>query len=156
MARSTTRRIRRKGALTVITALVIIILVSVILFGGLIFYSWRSSWEPYMGELEIDPREGNATMPRTLFGTEWFLNAYVWKTAVLFEANESGIKAGVAGNGKARIYKQFIPGNRFAMKLPREHRIYFAINSDGRRVKLREVERHISVDDPRFKDIPLF
>lgn len=150
------RTSHRKGACTVITTFSAIVFSLIALFVGAVILTWRTSWKPYKGEIEHDPREGNATMPPTYPGLEWLLSLYVWKTATIFEAREEGIYVGVAGGGRARTYKQFIAGNKFAMKLPREYRTYFAVKPDGRRVKIKEIERLVPVTDPRFeRDIPL-
>ncbi|MEO5927790.1 MAG: hypothetical protein ABIO72_03650 [Patescibacteria group bacterium] len=139
-----------------ISALCIVISSVVALFVGISVYIWRTSWKPYLDKVEHDPREGNPTMPPTYRWLEWLLSAYVWKTATIFEATESGIFVGVVSGGKARLYKQFVSGKKFAVKLPREHRTYFAVNTDGRRVKIRIAEHLIPVTDPRFSSIPLF
>lgn len=139
-----------------IVTLSILLALLAALFIGFSVYSWYTTWRPYTGEVKDEPREGNPTAPRTLPGLEWFFETYIWKTAIIFEATEPGIFAGVGRVGKTpRVSTQFISGNKFAVKLSREYRIYFAVNTEGKRVKIRPLERLVPINDPRLSKIPL-
>lgn len=118
------------------------------------------NWHPYHGGARDTKVPGDPTVLATRRWLTWFFCRFVWKNAVVLRPEvEAGTRYRIGFRnawGDAFVADQMSVHERFAMRIGREECAFFALNrSDGIEVPLHVVAT-TRLDDPHYKDVPLY
>lgn len=117
-------------------------------------------WHPYHGGARGTKVPGDPTVLATRRWLTWFFRRFVWKKAVILRPEikaDTRYRIGFRNAwGDAFVMDRMSVDARFALRIGREECTFFALNRSGE----TEVPLHIvattRLDDPHYKDVPLY
>lgn len=117
-------------------------------------------WHPYHGGARGTKVPGDPTTWKTWRGLTWFLRRFVWKKAIVLRPEVSpGTRYRIGFRnawGDAFVADQMSVHERFAMRIGREGCAFFALNRHGE----VEIPLHVvaiaPLNDPHYRDVPLY
>lgn len=99
--------------------------------------------------------DGDQTMPQTRAWNIWYVQSR-WNKVVVFDVRTTGVHPGfLPRDGKARMLADPINVTRYRMRIGRESCQFFCVSPQGKLLPIRCVTV-TTIDDPAYKDCPLF
>ena len=125
------------------------------------FTRWRMnmSWNNYDGPAVGTTIAGDKDAPPTRWWNRWYLALFGWKTVTVFEVSREDAMRGYSvgyidfdENAKVEVETSY--DRHFRMKNGYEDCAFFAVNSEGKELRLKVVSR-TTVDNSIYADAPL-
>jgi hypothetical protein len=117
-------------------------------------------WHPYHGGARGTKVSGDPTTWKTRRWLMWLLRRFVWKKAVVLRPEvKMGTRYRIGFRnawGDAFVADQMSADQQFAMRLGHEECTFFAINRHGEVEIPLHVVATTRINDPHYRDIPLY